>query len=146
MDGDSIQDVLNEFLTNHNVDSDTCDNLLDIILDQGIDLSIYTPDELSDALEYALQNLDSTPQIIDNSNPTFLAHSDNIPSEIQRDIDYYEGKLREANRDIDYYTKQLGRSGISDTYRNNCKSSLKSAINNSEDYSEKIRNLYKKYK
>lgn len=145
MEEDSIQDILEEFLNNHNIDADSGDELLDIILNQGIDLSVYTPDEIMDALEYALHDINDpiTTDVIHNVN--FMGHHD-IPSNIQHDIDYYEGRLKDANDDIDYYTKELKRSNISDTYRNNCKSSLQSAIKKSSECAEKIKSLYSKCK
>ena len=56
---------------------------------------------------------------------------------IQRD-------LRAANNDIDYYTKQLGRSNISDVYRDNCKFKLDQAIKKAAELAKKLDKLINK--
>ena len=56
---------------------------------------------------------------------------------IQRD-------LRAANKDIDYYTKQLGRSNITDVYRDNCQFKLDQAIKKAAELAKELDKLIKK--
>lgn len=56
---------------------------------------------------------------------------------IQRD-------LRAANNDIDYYTKQLGRSNITDVYRDNCQFKLDQAIKKAAELAKELDKLINK--
>ena len=146
MEDESIQDLLDVFFNEHNIDADTGEDFLNSILNQGIDLSAYTPDEIMDALEYALQEYNDPTAITDVNHDVAFKAQQAMPHNVQDDIDYYERRLKAANDDIDYYTKELRRGNISDTYRNNCKSSLQSAIKKSTECAEKIKTLYSKNK
>lgn len=56
---------------------------------------------------------------------------------IQRD-------LKTANNDIDYYTKQLGRSNITEVYRNNCQFKLDQAIKKASELAKELDKLINK--
>lgn len=129
-------ELAEEFLNDgDSVEDDEVLGLDDVITEDFA--SIPEPDINIDDSE--LDDLDDLDESEGQYNPTF----GRSPSEIERDIDYYEDKLRNAKKDVEYYTKKLSNFNISDTFRRNCEFSLKTAVKYVETYTEKIANLIK---
>ena len=124
-------------------------DILDVLSNCGVDLSSYSPEEIMDALEYAIGNEGTSVDVDIDVNSDQSPIADNISfgasqSQIDSDIDYYERKLRQANTDIDYYSRELRRNNISNTYRGDCQSRLQQALHKASELAKKISDLKRK--
>lgn len=123
--GDAIsEDELAEL-----VDGEAVFSGLDSIGDPSIDLSDWDDDmEFADASD---------------DDAYVVSFTGRKPSSIQTDIDNCNYKIKSAEENIEYYTKQLNRSDITNTYRNNCEANLKDAAKTYSEMVKKLKNLAK---
>ena len=149
MDIDNLIEMIHNILAGagEHLDCNVDDmDIYDVLSNCGVDLSSYSPEEIMDALEYAIgsegTNVDVDIDVNNGQSPI----ADNISfgasqSQIDNDIDYYERKLRQANTDIDYYSRELRRTNISNTYRGDCQSKLQQALHKASELAKKISDL-----
>ncbi len=137
MDTNSLTELLQDIFSSSDIqigDSTDIDRIVDLLDNYGIDISSYSADDINQALEYAINddvdsNLESSNS---QNNISFGSNQDSL-----------ERDLRQANSDINYYEKELRRTNISDTYRNNCLFKLQQAVKKAAELTEKIGNLKK---
>lgn len=96
-----------------------------------------------DILDFEIEDMDDINIVDAGEGDDLLAEGYNVSfgksiSSLKTDKSYFEGKLSDAQTDIDYYTRELRRSNISDTYRNNCSSNLQDAIRRYKEAAKKI--------
>lgn len=131
-------ELADEFLNGGDSDDNNDDLLNDELISSDYDMlgdfdSVPEPNIDIDNSE--LDDLDNDGQY----NPTF----GRSPSSIEHDIDYYEGKLKDAQDNVKYYSKKLSSTNISSVYRRDCEFSLKMAVKDVETYTKKIASLIK---
>lgn len=143
MDIDSLSDWLYALISSHSGQMEGAfdvNTLISGLSVYGIDLTMYSPEEITEALAYAFSV--NTVPITDNAllhydGVTFEGNSNNIPN----DISYYERKQRDAEGNIEYYTRELRRSGLSKTYREDCHRNLQQAIKKTTEIAKRIKDL-----
>lgn len=135
MDTNSLVAFIQDIFSSNDIQidgSDNTDKLIEIVDNYGVDLSSYSPDEISEALKYALNDDSNIDSYNSQTNISFGSSQDSL-----------ERELRQENRNIDYYEKELRRTNISDTYRNNCLFKLQQAVKNAAELAEEINKLKK---
>ena len=135
MDTNSLVAFIQDIFSSNDIQidgSDNTDKLIEIVDNYGVDLSSYSPDEISEALKYALNDDSNMDSYNSQTNISFGSSQDSL-----------ERELRQENRNIDYYEKELRRTNISDTYRNNCLFKLQQAVKNAAELAEEINKLKK---
>ena len=136
MDIDSLSDWLHALISSHSGQMEGAfdvNTLISGLSVYGIDLTMYSPEEITEALAYAFTDN----ALLHYDGVTFEGNSNNIPN----DISYYERKLRDAEGNIEYYTRELRRSGLSKTYREDCHRNLQQAIKMTTEIAKRITDL-----
>lgn len=135
MDINSLVAFIQDIFSSNDIQidgSENTDKLIEILDNYGVDLSSYSPDEISEALKYALNDDSNMDSYNSQTNIAFGSSEDSL-----------ERELRQENRNIDYYEKELRRTNISETYRNNCLFKLQQAVKNAAELAEEINKLKK---
>lgn len=135
MDTNSLVTFIQDIFSSNDIQidgSENTDKLIEIVDNYGVDLSSYSPDEISEALKYALNDDSNMDSYNSQTNISFGNSQDSL-----------ERELRQENRNIDYYEKELRRTNISETYRNNCLFKLQKAVKNATELAEEINKLKK---
>lgn len=134
MEIDGLIDALQDIFSQSDIAVSQVDEVGDIVgilQDCGIDLSLYTPDEITQALEFALDNTDSDIEVAESKDVAFTGSSkDSLMSE-----------LRQAHHNAEYYENQLKNDNISSTYRSTCTFKLEQALKKITELTEQINRL-----